>query len=403
MREETILSLKWESFPSQLALSLDTCYEKQQFVDVSLVCKDGTIVKCHKMILANSSPFFRRLLVANEHPHPMIILHDIEADDLKTIVNFMYSGEIQVVQSEVKRLLEIASILEVNGLQNVRCPTPLNEPTSFSGEFSRVSDCEMERNIKIVGTTSVPWKKSSSDSEAGSNCSDRGSLRPGESFVNSSARISEAINKLESSNRAIHEFAKRIEESFKIISPSSQRPINCRSSAAGPSNDVDAPSTSCKRSFAPTKSFKRKSSVDPAISWSRIISAISKDKRPPAKLMCIMDEVEITASDPVSCVPSEIHEACGQRRRLSSSRHDPHMNCAVIIKDELDLGFDSEEENARTARLEHRDERPRERRPVSGLSGNEFLRAAPNRTAATSFVSKSKPCSECPHRKGFNG
>lgn len=96
MKEETVLSLKWHSFPSHLAVSLDTCYEKQQFVDLSLVCKDGTIIKCHKMVLANSSSFFRRLLVANDHPHPMIILHDIEADDLKTIVNFMYCGEIQV-------------------------------------------------------------------------------------------------------------------------------------------------------------------------------------------------------------------------------------------------------------------------------------------------------------------
>ena len=117
---EKMLSLKWSSFPSQLAISMDTCYEKQQFVDVSLVCKDGTILKCHKMVLANASTFFCRLLVANEHPHPMIILHDIDADDLKTIVNFMYSGEIQVVQSEVRRLLRIANILEVTGLTQIQ-------------------------------------------------------------------------------------------------------------------------------------------------------------------------------------------------------------------------------------------------------------------------------------------
>ncbi|XP_034180158.2 tetratricopeptide repeat protein 12-like [Osmia lignaria lignaria] len=36
MREETVLNLKWHSFPSHLAVSLDTCYEKQQFVDLSL-------------------------------------------------------------------------------------------------------------------------------------------------------------------------------------------------------------------------------------------------------------------------------------------------------------------------------------------------------------------------------
>uniref|UniRef100_A0A0C9RNS5 Bab1_2 protein n=1 Tax=Fopius arisanus TaxID=64838 RepID=A0A0C9RNS5_9HYME len=120
MQEEAMLNLRWDLFSSQLATTLDTCYEKQYFVDSSLVCKDGTIIKCHKMVLANSSTFFRRILVKNDHPHPMIVLHDIDADDLKTIVNFMYCGEIEVVKSEVRRLLKIAEILEISGLKDIR-------------------------------------------------------------------------------------------------------------------------------------------------------------------------------------------------------------------------------------------------------------------------------------------
>lgn len=113
-------NLRWNLFNSELATTLDTCYEKQYFVDLSLVCKDGTVIKCHKMVLANSSTFFRQLLVNNDHPHPMILLHDIEADDLKTIVNFVYCGEIEVVKSDVNRLLKIAEILEISGLKDIK-------------------------------------------------------------------------------------------------------------------------------------------------------------------------------------------------------------------------------------------------------------------------------------------
>lgn len=120
MQSERILSLRWDKFSSHVTGCLDACYEKQQFVDVSLVCRDGTILKCHKIILANASNFFCHILASNEHPHPMIILHDIDADDLKTIINFIYCGEIQVVESEVRRILKIANILQINGLTDIQ-------------------------------------------------------------------------------------------------------------------------------------------------------------------------------------------------------------------------------------------------------------------------------------------
>lgn len=127
MQEEAVLNLRWDYFSSHLATTLDNCYEKQHFVDISLVCKNGTVLKCHKMVLASASSFFQRLLVKNDHPHPMIILYDIEADDLKTIINFMYCGEIQVVKSEVKRLLKIAEKLEISGLKDIRSSEQFNE------------------------------------------------------------------------------------------------------------------------------------------------------------------------------------------------------------------------------------------------------------------------------------
>ena len=164
--EEAILNLKWESFSSQLTSSLDECYENQSFVDLSLVCKNGTTVKCHKIVLANASSLFRRLLLKNEHPHPMIILHDIEADDLKTIVNFMYCGEIQVVKSEVRRILKIAEMLEVSGLKDIRTRVLVPEANNIDREASRASG-SVENPLKMGHTRNLT--KNCADEAATSN------------------------------------------------------------------------------------------------------------------------------------------------------------------------------------------------------------------------------------------
>ena len=228
---EKILSLKWSSFPSQLAVSMDTCYEKQQFVDVSLVCKDGTILKCHKMVLANASTFFCRLLVANDHPHPMIILHDIDADDLKTIVNFMYCGEIQVVQSEVRRLLKIANILEVTGLTQMQTA----ETASLDLENRIFENAKVDqRNNKNGPEINSGFNKLVPASRFGSNNARFDSSGP--SFDSGGPRFESTCPRFESSVPSVHRF----ENSARYDNNSARFDNNARFDPNGPRFDNSA-------------------------------------------------------------------------------------------------------------------------------------------------------------------
>ncbi|KAG7210014.1 hypothetical protein KM043_011594 [Ampulex compressa] len=329
MKEETVLSLKWHSFPSHLAVSLDTCYEKQQFVDLSLVCKDGTILKCHKMVLANSSSFFRRLLVANDHPHPMIILHDIEADDLKTIVNFMYCGEIQVVQSEVRRLLKLAEILEVTGLRHVQTSALVGESNNTCQETSRKT--ATVSRLKIEETRNLS-SKPGSEHELNARAQTKTACQPERfppnlhSHKSASKQPSEYIKKNEDNNT--NSLSQRLETGKSGISIVD---IN------------DVPSTSRGIQHPPVQ--KRKDTSDTVISWPQILSAISKDAPLPLKKLCIMDEVEITAGKP----PMSIHdpnrnEPLDRRKFNANADNQQPMKCAVFIKDEVDISSEVEED-----------------------------------------------------------
>ncbi|XP_012270171.1 modifier of mdg4-like [Orussus abietinus] len=349
MREETMLNLKWDSFPLQLAHSLDSCYEKQQFVDVSLVCKDGTVLKCHKMVLAHSSSFFRRLLEVNDHPYPMIILHDIEADDLKTILNFMYCGEIQVVRSDVGRLLRIAEILEVRGLRQVR--KQVEENGVLDEERSASTGMP---SLKIVDTRSLSKEiiREQEPTTCGqSKIFKQTSFNLGHEQKSSERRAEvlkghpiECRRKLEE----VQSTSKRLQDvQDRVFSTSKRRESSEALDCARKTEEV--PSTSKKSQEVQDRVFstsKKREDLEQTISWKRILAEISKDKPLPSKRLCLMEEVEISPSRSTNVEHSAPGRVLDRRKSSTSSDSDRTVNYAVIIKDEIDIEFDSQETNA---------------------------------------------------------
>lgn len=56
-----------------------------------------------KVVLSACSSYFQKLLLENPCKHPTIILPgDIIFTDLKTIIDFVYRGEIDVTESELQ-------------------------------------------------------------------------------------------------------------------------------------------------------------------------------------------------------------------------------------------------------------------------------------------------------------
>ena len=75
-----------------------------------------TPIKAHKVILSACSPFFNRILKKNSHNHPLIYMSDVNLNDLKAIVNFIYLGQTNVEQENLQRFLKIAAKFQVRGL-----------------------------------------------------------------------------------------------------------------------------------------------------------------------------------------------------------------------------------------------------------------------------------------------
>ena len=93
MQSSEKLCLKWIDFQENLNSAFGRFRSDQDFADVTLVCEDGTQIETHKTVLASSSPFFMEILKKNKHPHPMIHMRCLKAEDLLVMVDFLYYGE----------------------------------------------------------------------------------------------------------------------------------------------------------------------------------------------------------------------------------------------------------------------------------------------------------------------
>lgn len=110
--------LRWNNYQSNLTAIFAQLLQNEQFVDVTLSC-DGAQIKAHKMILSACSPYFATLFADNPCKHPIIILKDVKFAELKSIIEFMYRGEIDVCQNQIGALLQVAELLKVRGLADV--------------------------------------------------------------------------------------------------------------------------------------------------------------------------------------------------------------------------------------------------------------------------------------------
>ena len=110
------LCLQWNDFRDNAVKTFGSLKEDKDFTDVTLACEDGKQVEAHKVILANSSPFFQNILRKNKHIHPLIYMRGVKSDDLMAIVDFLYSGETNIYQENLDSFLAIASELQLKGL-----------------------------------------------------------------------------------------------------------------------------------------------------------------------------------------------------------------------------------------------------------------------------------------------
>lgn len=108
--------LRWNSHRNNLLDVFNHLLQSESFTDVTFVCEGGAQIKCHKVVLAACSSYFQELFSSLSCKHPVVVLKDVKYAEIKAILEYMYRGEVMVLQEEISGLVKVAQALKVKGL-----------------------------------------------------------------------------------------------------------------------------------------------------------------------------------------------------------------------------------------------------------------------------------------------
>ncbi|KAK9499690.1 hypothetical protein O3M35_002693 [Rhynocoris fuscipes] len=151
--------LRWNNHQPNFISVFTSLLTNESLVDVTLAA-EGKQLQAHKVVLSACSTYFQSLFAANPCQHPIVILKDIKYSDLKTMVDFMYYGEVNVSQDQLPAILKTAETLKVKGLAE------MPEQLSLSKSVSQSSDgkCESQSPISPSVLRRKRLRKSSTGS-----------------------------------------------------------------------------------------------------------------------------------------------------------------------------------------------------------------------------------------------
>ena len=112
--------LKWGDFQTNISYSFSDVREQGDLTDVTLVSQDNQNIEAHKVIISAFSLFFRTLLKRNKHAHPLIYTRGMKSRDLVAAVNFMYKGEVNILQSDLNNFLQLAEEMEIKEIATAK-------------------------------------------------------------------------------------------------------------------------------------------------------------------------------------------------------------------------------------------------------------------------------------------
>ncbi|XP_049800743.1 broad-complex core protein isoforms 1/2/3/4/5-like [Schistocerca nitens] len=110
-------SLRWNNYPTHVTGGFSTLRNDEELVDVTLSC-EGKRIRAHKMLLSVCSTYFRELFKENPCQHPVIIFRNVKFEDLVALLDFIYLGEVNVMQEQLTSFLTTAELLAVQGLSD---------------------------------------------------------------------------------------------------------------------------------------------------------------------------------------------------------------------------------------------------------------------------------------------
>ena len=109
-------ALKWNDYQSNWNNYLSQLRIDTEFADVTLITDDKVTFLAHKVVLSPCSRMFKFILKENNNAKPLLYLGGVRSVNLELILDYIYYGEVQLLQDQLDSFIECAQKLEILGL-----------------------------------------------------------------------------------------------------------------------------------------------------------------------------------------------------------------------------------------------------------------------------------------------
>uniref|UniRef100_X2BA01 BTB domain-containing protein n=1 Tax=Capitella teleta TaxID=283909 RepID=X2BA01_CAPTE len=137
--------------------SLHKFQEKEVMTDVTLILPDQSAIPCHKVVLMAASPFFETMFQSGlkEGAEQNIKLDFADSDIIKALVEFFYSGNIELTAGNIKEIVAGSEFLCCKHLK-AHCEEYLVDTVGLSNciDYYR---CGQVFNLKLLIKTAFDF------------------------------------------------------------------------------------------------------------------------------------------------------------------------------------------------------------------------------------------------------
>jgi hypothetical protein len=155
--------IKWTDHSEEALEVVHRLQREERFADVSVFC-ENEVFRAHKVILSACSSYFENVftrLPDNSTPNAALILRDTHPDLFRMVLDFIYSGEVQVPSAKLRDFMSFAGSLEIRGLRHEtqgkisRDPLADKDPEYKPSAAKKAKTVSAAKTAKIVPTTKL--------------------------------------------------------------------------------------------------------------------------------------------------------------------------------------------------------------------------------------------------------
>jgi speckle-type POZ protein len=125
-------------------------FETKDFIDISIICSDKEFM-AHRFVLAERSSVFKAMLTADmtEKKLSRIVIEDIDDATMQELLRFIYTKEVQNLETLAPKLLYAAEKYDLQELKSI-CASHLIEEVSEESVFENLVHADRHNEQQLL-------------------------------------------------------------------------------------------------------------------------------------------------------------------------------------------------------------------------------------------------------------